>query len=126
MEPHPVPQNILDIEFKLFGAFTLSQFGKILIGCMGGVAIFFLLNINPLVKIPLILISVGTGVLMAIIPNFGTWLGGFIKALFISPRYVWVKETSTPELLQRKKISDPKNDLEVSSAMNKKKLNIED
>jgi hypothetical protein len=123
MEPHPVPQNILDVEFKLFGAFTLKQFGKILIGCLGGVGIF-LININPVVKIPLILISVFTGILMAIIPNFGIWVNGFLKALFISPRYVWVKENKLPEILTSLEPADPTKDRNVSSSLNKKKLDI--
>lgn len=123
MEPHPVPQNILDVEFKLFGAFTLKQFGKILIGCLIGVGIF-LININIFIKIPLVIISVFTGVLLAIIPNFGIWLSGFIKALFISPRYVWVKKTETPEILKPQVSVDPEKDRNISSSLNKKKLDI--
>ncbi len=124
MEPHPVPQNILDVEFKLFGAFTLKQFGKILGGCLVGVVIF-LININLIIKIPLILISVFTGILLAIIPNFGVWLEGFIKALFISPRYVWEKKTQTPEILTASHASeDLEKDRNVTSALNKKKLDI--
>lgn len=123
MEPHPVPQNILDVEFKLFGAFTLKQFGKIMIGSLVGVGIF-LININPIIKIPLVLASVFIGILSAIIPNFQTSLFGFIKALFISPRYVWVKENQTPEILAPAKMADPNKDRNVTSALNKKKLDI--
>ncbi|MEP7103558.1 MAG: carboxypeptidase regulatory-like domain-containing protein [Candidatus Dojkabacteria bacterium] len=123
MEPHPVPQNILDVEFKLFGAFTLKQFGKILVGCLIGVGIF-LININVFIKIPLVIISVFTGILLAIIPNFGVWLSGFIKALFISPRYVWMKKTELPEILKPQITLDPEKDRNVSSALNKKKLDI--
>lgn len=124
MEPHPVPQNILDVEFKLFGAFTLKQFGKILAGCLIGIGIF-LININILIKIPLVLISVFTGILLAIIPNFGVWLNGFIKALFVSPRYVWQKKTQTPEILSTQpKVVDVEKDRNISSSLNKKKLDI--
>ena len=123
MEPHPVPQNILDVEFKLFGAFTLKQFGKILAGSLIGVGIF-LINLNPLIKIPLVLISVFTGILLAIIPNFGVWLTGFLKALFISPRYVWEKKTVMPEILTSQAVADPEKDRNVTSALNKKKLDI--
>lgn len=124
MEPHPVPQNILDVEFKLFGAFTLKQFGKILAGSLIGVGIF-LVNINAFIKIPLVLISVFTGILLAIIPNFGVWLTGFIKALFISPRYVWEKKTQTPEILSNQvTVADPEKDRNISSSLNKKKLDI--
>ncbi|MFS8130535.1 MAG: PrgI family mobile element protein [Candidatus Dojkabacteria bacterium] len=124
MEPHPVPQNILDVEFKLFGAFTLKQFGKILAGALIGVGLF-LVNINVFIKIPLVLISVFTGILLAIIPNFGVWLSGFLKALFISPRYVWEKKTQTPEILSTQRVVvDPEKDRNISSSLSKKRLDI--
>jgi len=124
MEPHPVPQNILDVEFKLFGAFTLKQFGKILAGCLIGIGIF-LININILIKIPLVIISVFGGILLAIIPNFGVWLEGFLKALFISPRYVWEKKTQTPEILSNQAaVVNVEKDRNIESSLNKKKLDI--
>jgi len=101
MEPHPVPQNIVDVEFKLFGSFSLRQFGQILVGCMVGVIIYFLPIIPFIVKVPVILISVFAGLLSAIIPSFGTWMAGFAKALIIAPRYVWVKEPPKSDLLQQ-------------------------
>ncbi len=126
MEPHPVPQNIIDVEFKLFGAFTLKQFGKILIGCLVGVGVYFIPLIPLIVKVPLIFIAIAVGLLMAIIPNFGTWFGGFIKALIVAPRYVWVKEKATPDILKTsediKKV--PKYE-KVSSLKNKKKYALD-
>lgn len=126
MEPHPVPQNIIDVEFKLFGAFTLKQFGKILIGCLIGVGIYFVPVIPLIVKVPIIFISVAVGLLMAIIPNFGTWFTGFVKALIVAPRYVWVKQKATPDILKTsedvKRV--PKYE-KVSSLKNKKKYTLD-
>jgi len=101
MEPHPVPQDIINAEFKLFGSFTLKQFLMIVGGCLMGLFIF-LLSIPILIKVPLIAAVILTGVGLAIIPNFNTWMSGYLKALFISPRYVWVKEPQTPDLLKTK------------------------
>lgn len=98
MEPHPVPQNIIDVEFKLFGSFTLKQFSKILVGCLIGVGIFFI-NINPIIKFPIIFLIVVLGFGLAIVPNLGIWMIGFIKTIFVSPRYVWSKRPTIPELL---------------------------
>lgn len=98
MEPHPVPQNIIDVEFKLFGAFSLRQFGQMLIGCMGGVIIYLIPFVPFIVKLPLIFIAVAIGLLTAFIPSFGTWIAGFTKALIIAPRYVWVKEPAINDL----------------------------
>jgi hypothetical protein len=125
MEPHPVPQNIIDVEFKLFGSFTIKQFAKILLGCLIGLVIYTI-NINPLIKIPLAAGSVILGLGMAIMPNLGTWIVGFVKAIFVSPRYVWVKETRVPELLAERKIQTAGNDQSVSSASNKKRLDIDE
>lgn len=124
METHSVPQNILDVEFKLFGSFTLKQFGKIIFGCLFGVGIF-ILPINFLIKFPLIAGVVLIGVMSALVPTFQVWITGFIRALFISPRYVWIKEEVRSDLIntQKKQVSNQQN---VASKTNKKKLEIED
>ncbi len=125
IQPHPVPQNIIDVEFKLFGSFTLKQFSKILIGGVAAL-IIFALNIPDIVKYPLCLISVLTGIGLAIIPNLGIWINGFFKAIFFSPRYVWVKDTETPEILQNKAKSQISANQKVSSAITTKKIDISD
>ena len=126
MEQHPVPQNIIEVEFKLFGSFTLVQFGKMLAGGLIALLIFTL-NIPAIIKFPLCFISVILGIGLAIVPNLGTWLNGFFKAIFFSPRYVWMKEPETPELLKQKqaqKASDPNQ--KISGTKVKKKVDIED
>lgn len=103
MEPHPVPQNIIDVEFKLFGSFSLRQFGQILIGCMVAVIVYFIPIVPIIIKIPVIIIAVISGLLSAVIPNFGTWMIGFAKALIVDPRYVWVKEPARSDILEQTK-----------------------
>ncbi|BCX14229.1 MAG: hypothetical protein KatS3mg085_761 [Candidatus Dojkabacteria bacterium] len=122
MEPHPVPQNILDIEFKLFGSFTLKQFGKMLIGCMVGL-FFFILPINFFVKFPFVAGSILVGVLSALVPTFQTWITGFTKALFISPRYVWIKDKVNYELLNKSSSVKPDKET-IQAAKNRKKIDI--
>lgn len=117
-----MPQNIIDVEFKLFGSFTLRQFSKILIGCLAGVGLFFL-NINPLIKFPLIFGVVVVGFGLAIVPNLGVWIKGFIRTVFISPRYVWVKKPTIPELLLPETKKTVVNDRSVAVA-SKSDLNI--
>lgn len=124
MKTHPVPQNILDVEFKLFGSFTLKQFGKIVVGCMFGV-LFFLLPVNVIIKFPLIGVSVAIGVLSAIIPTFQIWIVGFVKALFISPRYVWIKDEVKSDIFKNRQV-DPQKAQALSASKNSKKINIED
>lgn len=98
---HPVPQNVIEVEFKLFGSFTLKQFGKILFGSLGAIALFP----TPLpfyVKFPLMFLSIALGVGTALNPFLGKWLKNYVKAMIVSPRYVWIKKVSTPESLRTK------------------------
>lgn len=98
MEQHPVPKNVLTVEFKLFGSLTVNQFVRILIGGFAGLGIYAL-NLNPLIGIPLIVIVVGTFVLSALIKDFQVRLYGILRSLFVSPRYVWRKQESVPDIL---------------------------
>lgn len=123
MEQHPVPQNVIDVEFKLFGSFTLKQFAKILFGCLGAF-VLFLTPIPDLVKLPLMVAIVILGFGLAIVPNLGVWLMGYLKAIFVSPRYVWVRETRTPELLQSKQSSKTSNTQNVAKSTANKKVDI--
>ena len=125
MEQHPVPQNILAVEFKLFGSFTLKQFAKIVIGCLGAVVIFFL-PLPILIKLPFMFASAGTGITIAIIPNFNNWLNGFLKALFISPRYIWIKTKPDDSVLNVTKKNLSTADQNLASLNNSKKIDIND
>ncbi len=125
MEQHPVPQNILEVEFKLFGSFTLKQFAKIVFGCVGAFLIFFL-PLPVIIKFPLMGVSVFTGLLLAIIPNFGTWLNGYLKALFISPRYVWVKSSRAPDILKNSQITSPTKSQQQLAMQKQGKVDISD
>lgn len=123
MEQHPVPQNILEVEFKLFGSFTLKQFSKILFGCLAALMMYFL-PIPEILKFPGMAIAVILGISLAVMPNLGVWIAGYLKALFISPRYVWKKETVTPEILKTSTKRAVVNRQQVNSAQNQRKVNL--
>jgi hypothetical protein len=124
MEPHPVPQNFLSTEFKLFGSFTLKQFIRILLGILMAIGIF-IININILIKLPLIAAALGIGVMTAIVPGFEKWVFGYIKAIFVSPRYVWQKQKVAPDILfSPAKPKDASKDEGLESALDKKMIDI--
>jgi hypothetical protein len=92
MEGHPVPHNVLEIEFKLFGNFSVRQFARILLGC--GLALgVYMLNIPAIISIPVIVITIGLGIGSAMVPRFDAKLATLFNAVIISPRYVWRKAT---------------------------------
>jgi hypothetical protein len=125
VEPHPVPQDILNTEFKLFGAFTLRQFSYILLGCLIAIGIF-LIPIPVIIKLPMMIASIGNGIAMAIIPRWGAKTEGFLKAIFLSPRYVWVRESETPDMLQRKAQLKTTGGKQVKKNQNGRKIDLEE
>lgn len=98
VEQHPVPKNVLNVEFKLFGTLTVKQFLKVLAGCAIAL-VLFVIDINILIKLPLILASLGIGILSALMPGFETKFLALLRAVFVSPQYVWRKDTKVPEVL---------------------------
>lgn len=123
MEPHPVPQDILYAEFKLFGSFTLKQFLKLVMGCLVAL-IFFSLPIPIIIKIPLVIVILLVTLGIAAIPRFEQKFGNFVKAVFISPRYIWIKDSRVPDILATGAIKTTDKTPTVSAAKAKKKVDL--
>lgn len=108
MEKHAIPQNIMDVEFKLFGSLTVKQFISLATGILIGVSIYFI-KLPIIVGWPLIAFSVIIGFSMAFMTingqPFGRWFTNFMIALVSSQKYVWKKAPKTPKAL---KTSTPK------------------
>lgn len=71
MRQHPIPQNVLDIEFKLFTRFTLKEFAYLALGLgTGGIFIYFTVrgDIPGIVGIPIFVILAGIGAFLALVP----------------------------------------------------------
>ncbi len=103
MEKHAIPQNIMDVEFKLFGSLTVKQFMSLSGGIIIALFIYFF-PILIIVKIPIMAFSVVLGLAMAFVKvngqDFSRWFTSFVKAMFSSQKYVWKKETKTPKILK--------------------------
>jgi len=104
MKSHPVPQNIMDVEFKLFGELTIRQFGYV----AGGALVAFVCYVSfadiPLIRWPLVVFFGILGIMLAVFKvndrPFEIWLANFIFALFTSQRRIWKKSAKTPEILR--------------------------
>lgn len=99
MEQHPIPKNVLTVEFKLFGALSVRQFLRVLAGSIIGL-LLYVSPLHPIIKFPGIIISVLVGIGSALVPGFDVRLTGLLKAIFVSPRYVWKKQVQVPEVLK--------------------------
>ncbi len=110
MKQHSVPENIMDVEFKLFGSLTAKQFGYIVAGA--GIAIVFYLVFKTLDATFLGWIFAGLsavlGLSLALIrindQPFEVWLGNFLFAMFSSQKKVWRKSKKQPVHLDNKSI----------------------
>ncbi|GAB4159288.1 MAG: hypothetical protein Fur003_3090 [Candidatus Dojkabacteria bacterium] len=96
MKQHPIPHNILDIEFKLFGKFTAKEFVYIAIG-VGIGWIFLMLRSNGqmpgFIAWPVFFISSGIGLFLGLVPlndqKADVFMGNYINAITRPTRRVW-------------------------------------
>lgn len=71
MRQHPIPQNVLDIEFKLFTRFTLKEFAYLALGVgTGGIFLYLSIggDIPGIIGIPLFAVFSGIGAFLALVP----------------------------------------------------------
>jgi len=94
MDNHPIPQDITGFEFKLVGDMTVKQFAYVASGVISGF-IMYAMPLLSLIKIPLILLFVGTGAAFAFLPIEGRpmdlMLKNFFRAIFSPTQYVYRK-----------------------------------
>jgi len=104
MKSHPVPQNIMDVEFKLFGELTIRQFGYVAGGALAAFVCYVVFADIGLVRWPLVVFFGILGIMLAVFKvndrPFEVWLANFIFALFTSQRSIWKKSAKTPEILR--------------------------
>src|SRR3989344_1013910 len=94
MENHPIPQDITGFQFKLIGDMTIKQFAFLAAGIILG-WITFILPIFILIKLPITLVFVGSGILTAFVPiegrPFDIMIANYFKALLNPAQYVYQK-----------------------------------
>ncbi len=100
MQEHPVPQNITAYEFHLIGSMTIKQFLILLGG--GAIGLFFYsTNLPGLIKWPLAVIGVISGIAMAFVPyeerTLDQWFINFIKAIYRPTKFYWRRTPHVPE-----------------------------
>ncbi len=95
---HAVPQNIMDVEFKLIGDLTLRQF--IYLFVFGGGAYISFVVMVGLFKWPTVLLFVLLGIGLAFVPiqerGLDEWIVNFIKSVYSPTQRIWQKEPTVP------------------------------
>ncbi|MDX9738804.1 MAG: hypothetical protein RBT33_00360 [Candidatus Dojkabacteria bacterium] len=100
MRQHPIPQNVLDIEFKLFTRFTLKEFAYLALGIgTGSIFLYFSIggDIPGIVGIPLFAILSGIGAFLALVPindlPADKAIINFFSAINKPTQRVWLNQT---------------------------------
>lgn len=95
---HAVPQNIMDVEFKLIGDLTMRQFTYLMI--FGLLAYVTFMAAVGIFRIPLALFFVLFGLALAFLPieerGMDEWVVNFIKSVYSPTQRVWKKEPVLP------------------------------
>ncbi|MBU1119600.1 PrgI family protein [Patescibacteria group bacterium] len=110
MRQHPIPQNILDVEFKLFSKFTLKEFAYLAIGLgFGGLMIYLVVSkvIPGLIGVPLCILTSGAGIFLGLVPindqDADVFIKNYVSAITAPTQRVWMnsemqQERNKPEL----------------------------
>ncbi|QQR93308.1 PrgI family protein [bacterium] len=92
---HAVPQNIMDVEFKLFGKLTFRQFGIVFVGFVLAFLSYFFFKPIPILKWILVGFFVLLSWMVAVWKingmSFESWLINYLIALFSTQRSVYKK-----------------------------------
>lgn len=111
---HAVPQNIMDVEFKIIGGLTMRQFAYLAI--FGGMAYGSFIYVNvPLLKPLLIILFVFLGLAFAFLPieerGLDEWLINFVRAMYKDNQLIWRKESEIPQAFSFENIDMVKQEL---------------
>lgn len=97
---HAVPQNIMDVEFKIIGDLTMRQFAYLLV--FGGFAYVSYAYIGGIFKWPFLIGSILLGLSLAFVPiedrGADQWVINFIKAVYAPNQRIWHKEAVIPSV----------------------------
>ena len=95
---HAVPQNIMDVEFKLIGDLTMRQFAYLFV--FGAIAWGAFLFLQGIFKWPAVIVSTLLGLGLAFVPvedrGLDQWIINFFKAVYSPTQKVWRKDPQVP------------------------------
>lgn len=104
---HPIPQNFMDVEFKIVGDFTVRQFTYLVAAGLPMYAIYQS-PIQGFIKTVLLFVLGLLGFLLVFVPiddrGMDVWIVNFFKAVYANNRRVWRKTTFVPKTLSMETI----------------------
>lgn len=95
---HPVPQNVMDVQFKLIGDLTMRQFAYLF--AFGMAAYFASVVVVGIFKWPFVIFLALLALGLAFVPveerGLDEWIANFIKAVRSPTQRIWMKEPQLP------------------------------
>ncbi|MGI5897990.1 MAG: PrgI family protein [Candidatus Dojkabacteria bacterium] len=107
MRQHAIPQNVLDVEFKLFTKFTLKEFAYLAVGVgFGGLMIYLVVsNIIPaLLGVPVCIVSSTIGIILGLVPindqDADKFIQSYITAINNPTQRTWLNKEMKEERIK--------------------------
>lgn len=104
---HPIPQNFMDVEFKIVGDFTVRQFTYLVLFGFPMYAIFQSPTQGFIKTVVLTILGI-LGFLLVFVPiddrGMDVWIVNFFKAVYANNRRVWRKTPFIPKTLSMESI----------------------
>lgn len=104
---HPIPQNFMDVEFKIVGDFTVRQFTYL---CGTGLPMYLIYSsvLQDFLKTILLIVLGLLGFLLVFVPiddrGMDVWIVNFFKSVYSHNRRVWRKTPLIPKTLSMEAI----------------------
>ncbi len=99
VKQHAVPQNIMQVEFKVIGELTMRQFFYLVIGTIFAFGALKS-GLPSIIRLPIVVAIVGGSLAIAFLPvqerGLDVWVVNFFKAIYSPTLRVWRKEISPP------------------------------
>ncbi len=110
---HAVPQNIMDVEFKLVGDLTMRQFAYLLV--FGILSYLSTVTVVGLFKWPITVFLALLALGLAFIPfqerGLDEWIVNFIRSVYFPTQRVWHKEPTIPTAFLQDNLNVVKQEL---------------
>ena len=120
---HAVPQNIMDVEFKIIGDLTMRQFVYVFVF---GLFAYFLTGLPlGLFKWPLVIFFALLGISLSFLPvqdrGLDVWLVNFLKSISRPTQMVWNKSIVLPPVFMYESINVLKQELITLAPTNQRR-----
>ncbi|NMC08870.1 PrgI family protein [Candidatus Microgenomates bacterium] len=107
MRQHAIPQNVLDVEFKLFTKFTLKEFAYLALGIgFGGLMIYLTVDkvIPAVLGIPVFFLSSISGIFLGLVPindqDADKFIQSYISAINNPTQRAWLNKKMKAERIK--------------------------